>query len=110
MTLINLYGPNKDEPRFFEKINDIIEDFNNDFIIICGDWNLTQDFRKDCFNYVTHNYPKSRSMVDKLKNDFNLVDPWRTFYPEKSEFTWHRTNPIKQARLDFFLYPVNLCH
>ena len=103
ITLVNIYGPNKDEPSFFENIHDTLCDFDNDFVLVCGDWNLTQDYDKDCFNYVSHNYPNSRSVVEKLKENFNLVDPWRIFYPDKRIFTWHRTNPVKQARLDFFL-------
>ncbi|KAK3094416.1 hypothetical protein FSP39_001524 [Pinctada imbricata] len=108
VTLINIYGPNNDDETFFEKLSEIIEDFSNEFVIICGDWNLTQDFNKDCYNYVSHNHPKCRAVVDKLKYEHNLVDPWRVNFPQNKEYTWHRTNPIKQARLDFFLISEEL--
>lgn len=103
ISLVNIYGPNSDEYAFFERICDILEEFDNEFVIICGDWNLTQDFNLDCYNYINHGHPRSRSVVEKLKNNYNLVDPWRIQNPDKKEYTWHRTNPIKQSRLDFFL-------
>jgi len=40
ITLINLYGPNKDDPNFYETVNDTIFEHNNPHTVICGDWNL----------------------------------------------------------------------
>ena len=108
ITLINLYGPSKDEPSFFENIYDILDDFDNEFVVLCGDWNLLQDYNLDSYNYMAHNYPRSRSVVEKIKNDFNLIDPWRVLNPQKKVFTWHRTNPVKQGRIDFFLISSEL--
>ena len=86
----------------------ILDEFNNDFIILCGDWNLAQNFNLDCYNYVSHNYPKSREELNKLKTKYNLIDPWRVLNPDKQQYTWHRTNPIKQGRLDFFVISSEL--
>ena len=36
LTLTNLYGPNTDDPTFFKKISNIIEDIGNTDIILCG--------------------------------------------------------------------------
>ena len=38
------------------------------------------------------------------KNELNLIDPWRVYNPNSTIFTWHRKNPVKMARLDFFSY------
>ena len=108
ITLINLYGPNRDSPDFYNKIENIINDMNNEFVIICGDYNLVQDFYKDCYNYTEQNNKKSANVVEKLKNNFGLVDPWRVYNPNKLSYTWQRKNPIKQARLDFFLISSEL--
>ena len=35
--------------------------------------------------------------------DLNIVDYYRVIFPEKRSFTWRKRNPIKQARLDYFL-------
>jgi len=103
ITLISIYEPNKDSPDFFRIIQNIINEFESEFIIICGDWNLVQDFDKDCLNYATLNNPKSKEIVKKLKEDFNLVDPWRIQNPDTKRYTWFRSSPVKKARLDFFL-------
>ena len=42
LTLINIYGPNEDSPDFFLKVQEIIEEFDNENVIICGDFNLVQ--------------------------------------------------------------------
>ena len=101
--LINLYGPNNDSPDFFNNIRSTTEKFSADFNIICGDWNLIQCTDLDTFNYNHINNPKSRDEVLKLKNDINLVDPWRIYNENTKTYTWHRKNPIKMARLDFYL-------
>ena len=61
--LITIYGPNKDNPEFYNNINEIIKDSNSDFTVICGDFNLVLDPSKDCFNYKTINNPKARKTV-----------------------------------------------
>ena len=108
LSLINIYGPNNDSPEFYHRIAAVLDNFTSDFVLICGDWNLVQDPCSDSYNYTTINNPKSREYVFKLKNDFNLVDPWRIYNPDIKKFTWHRRNPIKMSRLDFFLISEEL--
>ena len=62
----------------------------------------------DCFNYATQNNIQNAEVVQEIKNDFNLVDPWRIYHPNDNKYTWNRKNPIKQARLDFFLISEEL--
>ena len=50
-TLINLYGPNKDTPTFFQNIINISETIGNENLIICGDFNTIQDEKLDYYNY-----------------------------------------------------------
>ena len=40
--------------------------------------------------------------------DRQLVDPYRELYPDSKRFTWRRTNPLQQARLDFYLTTSDL--
>ena len=37
LTLVNLYGPNSDNPNFFKLSSNHIDDNNNTDMIICGD-------------------------------------------------------------------------
>ena len=59
VSLVNIYGPNQDSPDFYNKIYDIIHEFDNEFIILCGDWNLVQIFSMDTYNYVAQNNKRS---------------------------------------------------
>lgn len=96
---MNLNGPNKDTPEFFTEISNIIEEFESEFIIMCGDWNLVQNFGLDYYNYVKEHNIKSKSEVEALKSKFDLIDPRRTYNPNDKIYTWQRRNPNKQARL-----------
>ena len=33
----------------------------------------------------------------------DIIDPFRESNPQLKRYTWRRRNPLKQARLDFFL-------
>ena len=48
--LINLYGPNRDEPVFYEKLYEMIKGYRTNNIIIVGDFNLTLEQEIDCYN------------------------------------------------------------
>ena len=84
ITLVCLYGPNKDDPDFFENIDTIIENFKNDSYIICGDFNLVINPNLDCENYINVNNPKARKKVLEIMEHRHLIDSYRQFYPEKS--------------------------
>ncbi len=104
ITLITCYGPNRDTPSFYEGLHEIIEDFQNLSIIVCGDWNLVQDQEKDTSGYLHENNREAKQRVLKLKDDWDLLDPWRENHPTEPRFTWRAGGlPPKQARLDFFL-------
>ena len=103
LTLINIYGPNRDSPEFYRILRDVINEFNSNFVIITGDFNLVLDPNRDCDNYKHINNPNARKEVFCLRNDFNLVDVWRTCHSDECVYTWFSSVPGKRARLDFFL-------
>lgn len=102
-TLVNIYGPNEDSPDFFLKVQEIIEEYDNEYVIICGDFNLVQNQELDTFNYLNVNNPNAKDIVLNLKEELNLTDPFRELYENSRQYTWRKRNPVKQARLDFFL-------
>ena len=104
LNVISLYAPNSDKPDFFEKIKQLIKNSPNfDYLIICGDFNLVLDPQKDSKNYKNINNPKSRQHVMELMDNFELLDAYRSIHPDIQRYTWRRKNPVKQARLDYFL-------
>ena len=98
--LVNVYGPNNDDPNFYKAIKDKCEDKQ---CIMGGDWNVVLDTEKDCFNYKHINNPKARDQILENIETLHLTDIWRAFNIDENRYTWRRKSPIKQAHLDYFL-------
>ena len=107
-TLINIYGPNHDRPAFFEQIKQDIQDFNNENIILVGDFNLVMNPEADSKQYLRINNPRARDKVLDICAEFSLIDIWRELHMETRQYSWRTNNFNKQARLDFFLITENL--
>ena len=101
--IINLYAPNTDSPKYFDYINELVTNNPNDYLIICGDFNLILNPNLDCHNYQNINNPKARNKLLHTIQTQQLIDAFRYKYPSLQRYTWRRTKPFKQARLDFFL-------
>ena len=111
LTLVNLYGPNKDTPDFYNKLKNIVVRQGNTNILMGGDWNLLLDPAIDGRNYKHINNPNSRQVVLKLMADLKLFDVWREEQGGKSKFTRRRklnNTTIQMGRLDFFLVSESL--
>ena len=103
-----LYGPNDDQPNFYNNMKEMIDNIGNPYCIICGDFNLVQNQTLDTYNYVNINNPKAKEAVLNMKEELGLSDPWRVLNPDTKRYTWRKSNPVKQARLDFFLISSEL--
>lgn len=77
VTLINIYGPNSDNPQFYENIRDIFLEFDNEYYILCGDFNLALNPLQDTHNYCGINNPKDRCKVLEVMDDLQLLDYYR---------------------------------
>ena len=100
--LLNIYGPNEDSPDFFSKVQEIIEEYDNEYVIISGDFNLVYNQELDTLNYINVNNPNAEDIILNLKEELNLIDPFREIYENSRQYTWRKRNPIKHARLVFF--------
>ena len=107
LTLVTIYGPNEDRPDFFRNIADSIEEIGNDTCIMVGDFNVVQDQNLNTFNYLHVNNPKAKECILTIKDELNLIDPYRELHEFEKSFTWRRPHPLKQARLDYFLISEN---
>ena len=103
LLLVNIYGPNKDNPIFYDTINEKIKEYEKHGLVIVGDWNLVLDPHYDYNNYKHINNPKATEAVERIISDHSLTDVWRENNPEIRRFTWRKSSPLKQSRLDFFL-------
>ena len=103
-TLCVVYGPNKDNPDFYESIKRRIKQRDNTPVVICGDWNLVLNQAKDTHGYIHVNNPKSKAYVQHMMEELELIDTWRSENENIKKYTWFSgKRPLKMARLDFFL-------
>ena len=101
--IINIYAPSLDEPIFFENLQKLVENNSQNYLIICGDFNLVLDPTMDTYNYVNINNPRSRKYILEMIELYNLKDTYRALHPQVCRYTWRRKHPIKQAHLDYFI-------
>jgi len=107
-TILILYGPNDDDPNFFQLLQLKLEQINNEQIIIGGDFNVVQDYLKDTLNIRNRNNLKSNEKIKNMKNDLDLYDPWINFNEfSRSLYTWHNSRN-QHSRIDYFLVSSNL--
>ena len=85
-----------------------IEHSNTDYCIVCGDFNIVIDPTKDSYNYKHINNPQSRNCLKETMDSLSLKDAFRYFNKDARCYTWHKKNPIKRARLDYFIVSENL--
>ena len=104
-----IYGPNTDSPTFYsDKAFKKILEWQPDYSIFAGDFNIALDPSKDTKNYVNINNPHARDALKEQIELNSLIDIWRELHPDESTFTWHKFNENKQSRLDYFLVSASL--
>ena len=72
LTLINIYGPNRDNPDFYYEILTYIKQTSNP-VILAGDFNLIPDPAIDIRNYLNVNNPMSREQVLNLITEYTVT-------------------------------------
>ena len=108
LTLVNLYGPNVDNPEFFKEIIKILDEMPNLYQIIGGDFNLVLDNKMDKKggNLVPQN-KRSQQVILSWIRECGLVDIWQQNNPSQERFTWTRRKPtpiLCRSRCDFDIF------
>ncbi|KAJ8021662.1 hypothetical protein HOLleu_38931 [Holothuria leucospilota] len=108
-TLLCVYGPNVDDPMFYQSFVPLLSNFQCDNIIIGGDFNFVfnLDLGKQNGNRRTNFHARDECI--KVMNYFDLVDIWRERNPRLKYFSWRsNVTPGINCRLDFFLISQKL--
>ena len=105
-TVVNVYGPNKDESTVFENLHNLMHEFGEEPYIVGGDMNTVQNPHMDRYPNYYQNHPNCFTRLEILKEDMDLVDIWRCMNPCKLQFTWRSKST--QSRIDYFLISSNL--
>jgi len=108
----SIYGPNSMDRNFFTNLERAINQLRGNDpipIIIGGDWNTTWDRRAvhtniDTFHMAGLPNPQNGSFLGMLCDRLDLLDPYRSLYPNKREFTYQPFGNVRlnRSRIDFF--------
>ena len=74
LLLVNVYGPNRDSPEFYDKMEDYVNGVGLSDIM-GGDWNVVLDSSMENCNYKQVNNPLAR--VEDVILNLDLTDIWR---------------------------------
>ena len=98
--LANCYGPNSDDPSFFEEFMQQVQSLSVHNIILAGDLNITLtplDIRG-----TNPTNPKAAKLFKTKTEYLELCDIWRTRNPNIFQFTWKKARPkCIMERLDY---------
>ena len=106
--LINVYGPNEDNPEFFVKMFKRFETYEAQRLIV-GDFNVILNPKID--RNVTDEYKskKATEIITQYIEDTMLTDIWRDRNPEARTYTWYRKKPnLSASRLDYMLIELSM--
>lgn len=94
--LLNVYGPNYDDPSFFRNIFNLLPNLSNTHLLV-----LEPILDRTLIRSVGH-LLNSTTILNKLINSFDLVDIWRLKHPTDRQYTFSHIHN-SYSRLDFFL-------
>ena len=107
-TLINLYGPNKDDANFFKNLL-LSSAQKYGTCILGGDYNLTLS-TSDRSNNNPQPLSAAAKVVREGMHDLGLVDVWRVLNPLEREYSFYSVVHNSHSRLDLFLTSKTLLH
>ena len=115
LVLGSIYGPNVFDPNFFTRLKNALRSFDCNKFIIGGDWNCTFSDEHiacniDCLNMASVTNKRHSGYIKDICKNFNLLDPYRGFFPNRKDYTFGSKNLIKKnrSRIDFFIISDSL--
>ena len=103
ITLLNIYGPNWDDPEFFRKTFSLIPDISTTNLIIGGDFNLVLDTYLDRSSTQRVAPSNASNFLNTYIKNTNLLDVWRILNAAGREYSFHSRVHNVYTRIDFFL-------
>lgn len=116
LTISNVYFPTKDKSTdqivLVNKLKEMLIDFQDKSLIVGGDFNICQNPDLDKIGGINENKSKAAQEMETFKTDFNLIDLWRTMYPDSKRCTHRQISKagLVQSRLDYFLISTYLLY
>ncbi len=107
LNLVNLYGPNEDNPSFFRHLFLSLAALPGCFII-GGDSNcaLQPDIDRSTGIDTSHN--QTRKELLQYIEEFHLIDIWRGGHPDQLTFSCYSSTCQTFSRIDYYLVSASL--
>uniref|UniRef100_A0AAR2JK72 Endonuclease/exonuclease/phosphatase domain-containing protein n=1 Tax=Pygocentrus nattereri TaxID=42514 RepID=A0AAR2JK72_PYGNA len=105
-SLLNIYAPNEDCPKFMPDKITLFSQYTSDFGIIAGDFNCCMGSNLDKSSMLISS-PNASRTLSVTSREAGLVDVWREFNPTSEGYTFYSARHKTYSRLDFFLLPKN---
>ena len=105
--IVNIYGPNKDEPVFYADLYRQLFEMDQSNVIIGGDLNMILSPLDKLGGKSTPLSVKAEVFTSLTESEYH--DTFRLLHPDKRIFTWWRWNPKPiMCRLDYFFVSDSL--
>lgn len=88
VTLLNIYAPNFDDPGFFRKVSNLVQDLSSTRLIVGGDFNTILDTYLDRLSSRPAIPSNSSTTLNSLIRTMNLIDIWRLLHPTDKDFSF----------------------
>lgn len=108
VTLLNIYGPNFDDPDFFSKLFNLIPSVADTHLLVGGDFNTVPDYFLDRSAQTSQPSSAASKVLQSLANSTNLVDIWRLQHPTGRDYSFFSQRHASFSRIDYFLLDSNL--
>lgn len=106
LNLVSIYGPNNDNPVFFQNFFLTLSTLQGMYSI-CGDFNSTLIPTNDCSTNLDFTHIQRRRMLLQSCKDFNLVEMWRELHPDRIEYICYSSTHGTHSRIDYFWSPLD---
>lgn len=105
ITMLNVYAPNEDSPKFISKIILLFNEHCKGLGICAGDFNCVMDERLDKSSSGTVVNPRSSLVLKKLCKETGLIDSWREMNPLTRDYTFYSNPHCSYSRIDYIFIP-----
>ena len=103
LLLIGVYAPSLDNQStkcfFLDKFREILLDYGHHKTIAIGDFNIKLGPLDT--HSINHKSTRAANKLRDILDEFFMEDAWRYQHTAIRKYTWRRTNPLQQSRIDY---------
>lgn len=107
ISLVNIYGPNYDDPLFFNNLIMKLATIGGQ-CVVGGDFNLVLNPLLDRSLPKTSLLSKAATALNQGMKDIDITDVWRNLNPNQRDFSFFSPTHNTHSRIDMFLMPIDM--